>query len=54
MCLKLHGLKKIKLVLDPFIGIGSTAVACKKLKIDFIGFDVDTKYVKIASEKLNS
>jgi len=45
MCLKLHGLKKIDLVLDPFMGIGSTAVACKKLKIDFIGFEFNKSYI---------
>lgn len=50
MCLKLHGLKKIKLALDPFMGIGSTAIACKKLNIDFLGFEIDKSYVKIAKE----
>ena len=29
------------------MGIGSTALACKNLKIDFIGFDIDKKYVDI-------
>ena len=53
MCLQLHGLKNIKLVLDPFMGIGSTAVACKKLGVNFIGFEVDPLYVKIADEWLS-
>ena len=53
MCLKLHGLKNIKIAMDPFMGIGSTAVACKKLNIDFIGFEIDESYVKIAREKLS-
>jgi len=53
MCLKIHGVKKIKLVLDPFMGIGSTAVACKKLNVDFIGFEIDNSYVDIATERLN-
>ena len=53
MCLKLHGVKRAKLALDPFMGIGSTAVACKKLKIDFLGFEIDKSYVKIAKDKLS-
>jgi len=53
MCLKLHGLNKINLVLDPFLGIGSTALACKKLGIDYIGFEIDPKYIDIFNENLN-
>lgn len=52
MCIKDHGLEKIDLVLDPFMGIGSTAVACVNLGIDFIGFDIDSKYTQIAQEKI--
>jgi site-specific DNA-methyltransferase (adenine-specific) len=32
-------------VLDPFCGIGSTAVACKRLGISFIGFDTEKTYL---------
>ena len=52
MCLKVHGLKNIKLALDPFMGIGSTAVACKNLGVGFIGFEIDGSYVDIANERL--
>ena len=52
MCLKLHGTDKINLALDPFMGIGSTAVACKKLGVDFIGFEIDKTYADIAKESL--
>jgi site-specific DNA-methyltransferase (adenine-specific) len=52
MCLKIHGTKKITIAMDPFIGIGSTAIACKKLKINFIGFEIDDSYARIAHEKL--
>jgi len=40
------------LVLDPFMGSGSTAVAAKKLKRDFIGFEIDKKYHKHSLERL--
>lgn len=52
MCIKLHGINKTKLVLDPFMGIGNTALACLKLKIDYIGFEIDESYVKIAEQRI--
>lgn len=53
MCIKLHGIRKNMLVLDPFMGIGSTAIACKKLGVDFVGFEMDPNYVEITKEKLS-
>ncbi len=52
MCIKLHGITKDMLVFDPFMGIGTTAVACKKLSIDYIGFEIDKKYIEIARKRL--
>jgi len=52
MCIKLHGLKKTQLVLDPFMGIGSTAIACVRLGVDYIGFEIDEFYVKIAERRI--
>lgn len=52
MCLKLHGMEKINLVMDPFMGIGSTAIACKKLGVDYIGFEIDKSYVEITKKRL--
>jgi len=40
------------LVLDPFMGTGTTAIASKRLGRSYIGFDMDKKYVQICSEKL--
>jgi site-specific DNA-methyltransferase (adenine-specific) len=53
MCIKLHGLDKIKLVLDPFMGIGNTAIACSRLGIDYIGFEIDKFYARIAKQNVN-
>jgi site-specific DNA-methyltransferase (adenine-specific) len=45
MCVKLHGLDKGKLlVVDPFMGIGNTAIACKELGTRCIGFEIDPEY----------
>jgi len=39
-------------VLDPFMGTGTTAIASKRLGRKFIGFELDKKYVTIANNKL--
>jgi site-specific DNA-methyltransferase (adenine-specific) len=44
-CLRLHGLKRIGVAMDPFTGLGSTAVACARLGVNFIGADVDETYL---------
>jgi len=40
-------------VLDPFMGSGTTAVACKQLRRNFIGFELSQKYVDIANKRLS-
>jgi site-specific DNA-methyltransferase (adenine-specific) len=52
MCLRLHGLAATKLVLDPFMGLGSTAVAARRLGVDCVGFDIDTYYLDVAASRL--
>jgi len=39
-------------VLDPFMGSGSTGIACKLDGFDFIGIDKEEEYVKIAEARL--
>ena len=43
-----------RVVLDPFIGSGTTAVAAKMLGRDYIGIDSSQQYVDMAVERLNS
>jgi site-specific DNA-methyltransferase (adenine-specific)/modification methylase len=40
------------LVLDPFMGSGTTAVAAKMLGRDFIGFELNPEFVAIGEERL--
>lgn len=42
------------IVLDPFMGAGSTGIACKYLNRKFIGIEIDKKYYDIAREGLNA
>lgn len=56
MCIQLHGLERARsgLVVDPFMGIGSTGVACSQLGVPFLGFEIDPSYVAIAEERLRN
>ncbi len=41
------------LVLDPFMGSGSTAVACKKLGRYYIGYDINAEYCEDARQRVS-
>lgn len=45
--------KENDLIFDPFLGSGTTAVACKQLKRNFIGVEKMPEYCKIAQERLD-
>ena len=42
------------MVLDPFMGSGSTGVACKELGRNFIGVELDKQYFDIAESRINN
>ena len=48
MCLRLHGVERLQVVADPFLGLGSTAVACAQLGVSFVGIEMDEGYLKDA------
>jgi len=52
MCIKLHGFTNETVVLDPFLGSGTTCLVAKKLGCKFIGFEIDEEYLEIARGKL--
>jgi site-specific DNA-methyltransferase (adenine-specific) len=52
MCIKIHGLERTKLVLDPFMGIGTTAMASLRIHKPCVGFEIDQKYLDVAAERI--
>jgi len=54
MCLRLHGLTRLRAVADPFLGLGSTAMAALALGLDFVGVEMDEHYLKEAVARVRS
>ena len=40
-------------VVDPFMGSGTTGVACAELGVDFIGIELDEGYFNIAKQRID-
>jgi site-specific DNA-methyltransferase (adenine-specific) len=40
------------ILIDPFLGSGTTAVACKKLGVSYCGIEVNQEYINIANRRL--
>jgi site-specific DNA-methyltransferase (adenine-specific) len=52
LCIKLHGLRKDMIVYDPFMGIGTTALACIQLGVNYLGTEIDLQYIKVSQEDI--
>ncbi len=50
-CIKLYTFEE-EVVLDPFIGSGTTAVSAIDLNRHYVGYEVDGEYVKIAEKRI--
>lgn len=48
----LDGINNCNTVLDPFMGSGSTGVACVNTNRNFIGIELDENYFNIAKERI--
>jgi site-specific DNA-methyltransferase (adenine-specific) len=54
-CIKLHGVSRVKTMLDPFLGIGNSAVAAQRCGVkNFIGFEIDPAYLAEAKRRVSS
>lgn len=49
-----NGSNKNDLVLEPFLGIGSTGIACINSDRDFIGIEIDQHYFSIAENRIKA
>jgi site-specific DNA-methyltransferase (adenine-specific) len=47
-CVRLHGVERAHTVMDPFLGLGSTAVAAARLGVGFVGIEMDEHYLQEA------
>lgn len=41
-----------KIILDPFLGSGTTAIACEKMRINWIGIELSQEYCDIAVKRI--
>jgi len=41
------------IILDPFMGSGTTAIAAIKSKRNYIGYDINEEYIKLANDRIN-
>ena len=54
-CIKLHGVSRIDTILDPFLGIGNSAIAAQRCGVKkFIGFEIDGAYLAEAKRRVTS
>ncbi|HMF45724.1 MAG TPA: site-specific DNA-methyltransferase [Candidatus Udaeobacter sp.] len=54
-CIKLHGASRVRSMLDPFLGIGNSAVAAQRCGVNrFIGFEIDGAYLAEAKRRIAS
>jgi site-specific DNA-methyltransferase (adenine-specific) len=52
-CIKLHGVSRVQTMLDPFLGIGNSAVAAQRCGAKrFIGFEIDEEYLAEAKRRI--
>jgi site-specific DNA-methyltransferase (adenine-specific) len=53
-CIKLHGASRVQTMLDPFLGIGNSAIAAQRCGVKkFIGFEIDEIYLAEARRRLS-
>ncbi len=53
-CVRIHGKQESTRLLDPFLGIGSSAIAAQEMRLaKFTGIELDPDYLDVARERLS-
>jgi len=53
-CIKVHGASRVQTMLDPFLGIGNSALAAQRCGVKkFIGFEIDQTYLAEAKHRVS-
>lgn len=53
-CVRLHGIERAGVLLDPFLGLGTSAIAAARLGLDFVGIEMDEYYLKEAVSRVKA
>ena len=53
-CVRLHGVERAGTMLDPFLGLGSSAIAAARLGLDFVGIEMDETYLDEAVDRVRA
>jgi len=53
-CVRLHGLDRTEVLMDPFLGLGSSALAAVDLGVDFVGVEIDKHYLDEAIARVRA
>ncbi len=48
----LSSTRESDLVIDPFLGSGTTALVCQNLSRNFAGIEIEQKYIEMAENRL--
>jgi site-specific DNA-methyltransferase (adenine-specific) len=51
---RLHGVSRTKVMLDPFLGLGNSAMAAAHLGVDFVGIEIDRHYLEEAVARVRA
>ena len=52
LCIGVHGMVKDMLVYDPFMGMGTTALAAIRHGVNYIGTEIDPEYIRVAESNI--
>lgn len=52
-CIRLQGISRIRQVLDPFSGIGTTPLVCARFGLNCIGYEIDPEYYAVGRDRLD-